>query len=358
MRKSVQSAIGAAGLALVVGIGVGIGQGLVAGGEPDDVAWARQQQPQPQPASGPARAPAFTAQTTDEQNVIRVARQITPAVVGIATPTSTGTGVIIRREGVIITNAHVVGRSREVEVSLANGERVAGRVLGRAANVDVAVVQIPSRRDIGVATVGDSDRLTVGQSAIAIGNPLGLERTVTTGVVSAVNRSPRGIELGGLIQTDAAINPGNSGGPLVDSRGAVIGINTVIYNEAQGLGFATPINLAADIAEQLLTEGVIRRPYFGISYDNVEPEVARYYRLPVEEGIIVMQLDPRSPAARAGLRPGDIITRIDNEAIARGGDFQRVLRSRRPGQTVTVTAARPNGTVRLNVQLGQMEVAG
>jgi serine protease Do len=363
--ESVRRAAGAAGLALTVGVGIGIGQGLAGGGAGRDVAWAR---PQAREVEAPGAAgmsaarppaPAFVPQTTDEQNVIRVARQVTPAVVGIASGNASGSGVVVRQEGVIVTNAHVVGRSREVEVSLANGERVPGRVLGRDANVDIAVVQIPARRAIAVATVGDSDRLTVGQSAIAIGNPLGLERTVTTGVVSAVNRSPRGIELGGLIQTDAAINPGNSGGPLVDSRGAVIGINTVIYNEAQGLGFAVPINLANDIVQQLLTEGVIRRAWFGISYDNVEPEMAAYYGLPVEQGIIVLQIDPRSPAAQAGLRRGDIITRIDTDAIQRGGDFQRVLRSRRPGQTVTVTVARPGGgTARLNVRLGETEVAG
>ncbi|MEW5929193.1 MAG: trypsin-like peptidase domain-containing protein [Gemmatimonadota bacterium] len=364
VRKSVARAVGAGGLALTVGIGIGIGQGLAGRGVDGDLAWARPQgpaaeAPEAAASAGARRAPAFAPQTTDEQNVIRVARQVTPAVVGIVAGSGSGSGVVVRREGVIITNAHVVGRSREVEVSLANGERVPGRVLGRDANVDIAVVQIPARRSIAVATVGDSDRLTVGQSAVAIGNPLGLERTVTTGVVSAVNRSPRGIELGGLIQTDAAINPGNSGGPLVDSRGAVIGINTVIYNEAQGLGFAIPINLANNIVQQLLTEGVIRRPYFGISYDNLEPEVAQYYGLPVEQGIIVVQIDPQSPAARAGIRRGDIITRIDADPIQRGGDFQRVLRARAPGQAVTVTVARPNGgTARLNVRLGETEVAG
>ena len=346
--------VGAAGLALTAGIGIGIGQGLVDGGAERHMAWARQGEPPTEPPLG------AVAQTTDEQNVIRVARQVTPAVVGIATGQSTGSGVIVRREGVVITNAHVVGGARQVEVSLASGERVPGQVLGRDPNVDIAVVRIASRPDIAVAQVGDSDRLTVGQSAIAIGNPFGLERTVTTGVISAVNRSPRGIELGGLIQTDAAINPGNSGGPLVDSRGQVVGINTVIYNQAQGLGFAVPINLARDIAEQLITTGVIRRAYFGISYEDIEPEVARYYRLPLEGGVLVVQLDPQSPAARAGIRRGDIITRIGDTPIQRGGDFQRVIRSRRSGETVPVTVVRlrPQETVRINVRLGEFELAG
>jgi S1-C subfamily serine protease len=298
-------------------------------------------------------------QGSDEQAVIRVARQVSPTVVGISSGSSSGSGVIVRSEGIIVTNAHVVGNARQVEVSLASGERVAGQVLGRDRAIDIAVVRIPGRQNIAVAQVGDSDRLTVGQSAIAIGNPFGLERTVTSGVVSAVNRSPRGIELGGLVQTDAAINPGNSGGPLVDSRGNVIGINTVIYGGATGLGFAIPINMATDIVQQLLTEGVIRRAYFGISYENVEPEVAAYYRLPVQQGVIVVRLDPRSPAARAGIRNGDIITRIDEEQIERGGDFQRVLRTRRPGQTVSVTVVRLNGsTSRVNVRLDEIQVQG
>lgn len=349
MKKIVRSAAAATGLALAVGIGIGVGQGLVGGvgGAGPEAAIAQT------PTAGAA------PQTSDEQNVIRVARQVTPAVVGIAAGNQSGSGVVVRREGVIITNAHVVGRAREVEVSLANGERVSGQVLGRDPTVDIAVVKIPARQDIAVATVGDSDRLIVGQSAIAIGNPYGLERTVTTGVVSALNRSPRGIVLGGLIQTDAAINPGNSGGPLVDSRGAVIGINTVILGGAAGLGFAVPINMATDIVQQLLTTGTIHRPYFGISYEDIEPEVARYYRFPVQQGVIVVQLDPRSPAAQAGLRRLDIITRIDDEEIQRGGDFQRVLRSRRPGQTVTVTVVRLNGsTARFNVRLGETQVAG
>ncbi len=142
-------------------------------------------------------------------------------------------GVIIRRDGVILTNAHVVRSATDVEVGLADGRRVSGRVLGRDPTVDVAVVRIQAT-NLPAAPIADSDRLEVGQTAIAIGNPIGLERTVTTGVVSAVNRSPRGIELGGLIQTDAAINPGNSGGPLLDSQGRVIGINTVIVQGTTG----------------------------------------------------------------------------------------------------------------------------
>jgi serine protease Do len=234
-------------------------------------------------------------------------------------------------------------------------------VLGRDPTVDIAVVRLP-RGDYPVAPTGDSDRLQVGQAAIAIGNPLGLERTVTSGVISATNRSPRGFELGGLIQTDAAIFPGNSGGPLFDSRGQVIGINTLTAVDptaggvAAGLGFAIPINLAGDIANQILTTGRVRRSYFGINYNELDPYLAAQYGLPVRNGIIVAAVAGGSPAARAGIRPGDIITRVDDTVIESEGDFRRELRGRSPGATVTVTVLRPEGTTRVNVRLGEAAV--
>src|SRR5687768_13542135 len=164
---------------------------------------------------------------TTEDAVIRIAKQISPAVVSVSRGNSSGSGVFVRRDGVVITNAHVVGNARAVIIGLADGRRLTGTVAGADPLLDIAIVRVPIA-DAPVAPIGDSDRLEVGQLAIAIGNPLGLERTVTTGVVSAVNRSPRGLQQGGLIQTDAAISVGNSGGPLIDSRGRVIGINTAI----------------------------------------------------------------------------------------------------------------------------------
>ena len=214
-----------------------------------------------------------------------------------------GSGVIISRDGVVITNAHVVGASRVVEVGLADGRILRGQVIGRDQTIDVAVVRLEAQ-NLPAAPLGDSDRLQVGQSAIAVGNPLGLERTVTSGVISAVNRNPRGFALDGLIQTDAAISPGNSGGPLVDSRGRVIGINTAVIAGAgaSGLGFAVPINLANDVVQQLLTTGRITRAFVGINYADIGPELARQFELPVREGIIVGRVEPGSPAARAGPR--------------------------------------------------------
>jgi len=340
--------VGALGLVAVVGIGASVA--------------ARRSGPAPAPglaqpslASLQLATARQTSYDASEATVIRVARQAIPAVVAVSVRGGSGSGVIVRRDGVIITNAHVVGDATQVDVGLADGRRVSGRVLGRDPTVDVAVVQV-SAADLPVAPLADSDRLEVGQTAIAIGNPIGLERTVTTGVVSAVNRSPRGFELGGLIQTDAAINPGNSGGPLVDSQGRVMGINTVIVRGTTGLGFAIPINLARDIADQVLTTGRVRRAQLGIVPDDLIPELAQQYNLPVREGIIVRQVDPGSPADRAGLRLADIITRIDNQAVTTSGDLRRILRSRRPGDRVRLTVVRvPQGgrasTLTLTAQL-------
>jgi serine protease Do len=296
---------------------------------------------------------------SEEANVVRIARQVSPAVVSVSQQEGgSGSGVIVRSDGVILTNAHVVGMSRTVRVGLADGRRVEGRVIGRDPSLDVAVVRIDAPSP-PAAPIGDSDRLEVGQTAIAIGNPLGLERTVTTGVISAVNRSPRGIALDGLIQTDAAISPGNSGGPLLDSRGRVIGINTAVLRApgAQGLGFAVPINLAQNVAGQILATGRVVRSFLGVEYRDVEPEMAEQFRLNVREGIVVVGVSPSTPADRAGVQRGDIITRVDDTPIKQGGDLRRVLRDRRPGDDVRITVVRMAGDTRtLNARLTEAPV--
>jgi serine protease Do len=327
---------------LALGLAVGAGFGLTAGAVTHDAikpAWAQQYTTLAQ-AAAPLGA--------EEANVVRIARQVSPAVVSVSQEEGgSGSGVIVRADGVVLTNAHVVGMSRTVRVGLADGRRVEGRVIGRDPALDVAVVRIDAP-NAPVAPIGDSDRLEVGQTAIAIGNPLGLERTVTTGVISAVNRSPRGIALDGLIQTDAAISPGNSGGPLLDSRGRVIGINTAVLRApgVQGLGFAVPINLAQNVAEQILTTGRVVRSFLGVEYRDVEPEMAEQFRLTVREGIVVVSVSPSTPAAQAGVERGDIITRVDDTAIKQGGDLRRVLRDRRPGDNVRITVVRLGGDTR------------
>ncbi|HEX8451502.1 MAG TPA: trypsin-like peptidase domain-containing protein [Longimicrobium sp.] len=339
--------------ALAVGVGIGVGQGMVSRGAPSGFLDA---QPQQTIAALPPQ---------QEDNIaVRVARQATPAVVSIATEGGSGSGVIVNRNGTIITNAHVVGNSRTVRVGLQNGQMLLGTVRGRDPSVDVAVVQIPGS-NFPSAPLGDSDRLAVGQTAIAIGNPFGLERTVTTGVVSAINRSIDE-QFEPLIQTDAAINPGNSGGPLLDSRGQVIGINTVVLRDptsggaASGLGFAIPINLANEIARQIVATGRVRRAYIGVVPADITPEMAAQFGFPVQRGIILRDVGRGTPAAAAGLQVADIITQINGQPINSSGDLRRFLRAQQAGTTATLTVLRPGpdgAAQRLQIRLRLSEIS-
>ncbi|HEY0304951.1 MAG TPA: trypsin-like peptidase domain-containing protein [Longimicrobiales bacterium] len=305
--------------------------------------------------------PAQTQPTQElgagERSLISLVQRVSPAVVGVRTNSGAGSGVLIRADGLVLTNAHVVGNSRSVIVSLANGTESEGRVLGSARTVDIAVIDIEGS-NLPTAPLGDSDGLQVGQSTIAIGNPIGLDRTVTTGVLSAMNRT-LGFGYEELIQTDAAINPGNSGGPLLNSSGQVIGINTAAVRELPGQGplaglsFAIPINLARDIAQQLATEGLIRRAVIGIQHQEIDGAMARQFRLPVTQGLLVTLVGPNTPAAAAGIQRGDIITRMDNTPIRNSGDLRRFMRGRRPGDVVTIEVLRPQGTARVRVRLGE-----
>lgn len=295
------------------------------------------------------------ARTPTERTVIQVARGASPAVVSVVQPgVGSGSGIIIEADGVIITNAHVVGNARTVQVSLADGRQLPGRVLGGDASVDVAVVRVQGG-NLPVAPIGDSDRLEVGQTAIAIGNPLGLDRSVTSGIVSAINRDPRGVGLDGLIQTDAAISPGNSGGPLLDSQGRVIGINTVVLRApgSEGLGFAVPINLAVDVAQQVVRTGRVHRAFLGITFRDIDPMLAQQFGLPVEEGVIVAGVATGTPADKAGIVAGQIITRIDGEKVAQGGDLRRALRAHKPGDRVKLHLVGPAGEADVEVQLAE-----
>jgi serine protease Do len=326
------------GAALAVGVGIGFGAAVAAEVSPAPPAWAQ-------------------GQEGEESNVIRVARQVTPAVVSVTSGAGAGSGVIIRADGVILTNAHVVANAQTVEIGLANGGTMTGRVLGRDPSIDIAIVDVEGT-DLPAAQLGNSDALEVGQTAIAIGNPLALERTVTRGIVSALNRTASEFNLDELIQTDAAINPGNSGGPLLDSRGRVVGINTAVLRGAggvgaEGLGFAVPINLASDVAQQILTTGRVTRAYVGISYVDVTAELAREFGLPVQGGVILRAVGRGTPAAAAGLRPGDILTRMGDTEVTTGGDLRRAIRERAPGDEVTVSGVRPDGPFSVRLRLAQ-----
>jgi serine protease DegQ len=298
--------------------------------------------------------PRLEAQrSTEEETVIRVARTATPAVVSVARRGGSGSGVIVRSDGIIITNAHVVGSARTVEIRTADGRTFSGTVLGTDEEVDTAIVRI-SATNLPAAPLADSDRLDVGQLAIAIGNPLGLERTVTRGVVSAINRDPRGVDIAaGLIQTDAAINPGNSGGPLLDSSGRVIGINTAILAGTTGLGFAIPINVAVDVMEQIVRTGRVRRAYLGVGTRDITPEISRYFRLPIEEGVVVLNVGRGTPADRAGIAVEDFIVALDGQKVEDNADLLRLLRTKRPGDTVRVDLVRGTTRRTVNVRLGE-----
>ncbi len=314
--------------------------------------------------------PAFAAQVTPasptvavtslEQMYIKVARDVSPAVVSVARDGASGSGFFVRKNGIVLTNAHVVANAARVEIGLADGRRMTGEVLGADPSMDVAVVKV-DLTDAPVIPLANSDQLQVGQITIAIGNPFGLDRTLTTGVVSAVNRSPKGVQFGGLIQTDAAINPGNSGGPLLDSDGRVIGINSAIFSSSgtsAGVGFAIPINFAQDIVNQLLATGRIRYAVLGVVPSDIYPQLVEQWQLPVSEGIIIQSVDPSSPAAAAGLREFDIITSIDEQPVTSAGDLRRLLRERKPGETVSLSLVRPPDGRKetIKVQLGEQVV--
>jgi serine protease Do len=349
--RAVAKALLILGSAAAVGLGYGYGVRSAGRGESNVAVAGVAQAPLVQPGG----------YTADEQVTIGVARRVSPAVVSIGTTTARGeglgSGVIIRPNGMILTNAHVVGNARTVDVSLADGRTLDGTVLGRDPALDVAVVRIAGT-DLPAAPIGNSDQLQVGQRAIAIGNPVGFTRSVTTGVVSALNRSAGRGTYETFIQTDAAISPGNSGGPLLDSRGAVIGINSVVVRApgSEGLGFAIPINAAMEMANQVLATGTYRRAYVGVNLDDLDREVARQYRLPIDAGAIITAVAPDSPGAAAGIRPGDVVTRIDDTPVASSGDLLRVLRRHRPGDTVRLTLARyPDfRSTTISVRLGEM----
>ena len=238
----------------------------------------------------------------------------------------TGSGFIIGSDGRLITNAHVVNGSETVEVTLKDGTSYEGKVLGTDSFTDVAVIKIEAE-DLPTVSIGNAEDLTPGEWAIAIGNPLGLDNTVTVGIVSALGRSSSQVGVPDkrvrFIQTDAAINPGNSGGPLLNSQGEVIGINTAIRADAQGLGFAIPIETAQRIANQLFAKGQADHPYLGIQMVNLNPntreEIAANpeldFNIGREEGILVVKVIPRSPAARGGFKPGDIIQQIGDRPV-------------------------------------------
>ena len=307
---------------------------------------------------------------TDEQNNIEVFRAISPGVASVSTtrqPRSFfdagsrggGTGSVIDDQGHILTNFHVIEGADQVTVSFGGDKSYPARVVGGDPDTDLAVIQVTGARDLKVVPMGDSDHLSVGQKVLAIGNPFGLDRTLTTGVISGLQRpieARNGRINEGAIQTDASINPGNSGGPLLDSQGRMIGINSQILSPdgagSVGVGFAIPVNIARRIVPQLIREGRVVRPKLGV-YSRAVSDL-RGIRLPVESGLLILQLDPNGSAAAAGLRGlsetadgdlviGDIITAIDGEKTESQNDLYRVLDKHQFNDVVQVEVIRGTG---------------
>lgn len=253
----------------------------------------------------------------------------------------TGSGVVIRADGYILTNKHVVEGASRVDVVFKDGTQLQGKTVGIDEATDLAVVKVEPVAPLVPAHLADSNKTKPGQWAVAIGSPFGLDYTVTVGVVSAVGRGGMGAnEIEDYLQTDASINPGNSGGPLVNLRGEVLGINTMIAGIGTGIGFAIPSNLARIVSDQLITQGKVHRAYIGVGFQELTPELAQHFGVQGKGGALISSVVPDSPAERAGLRAGDVITRVDSEPIRESRDLQRTLLQRRVGAKVELTLVR------------------
>jgi 2-alkenal reductase len=315
--------------------------------------------------------------TTDIQTTITQAvKKVGPAVVTVVgtipgqmtifgqtgDQTVSGSGIFISDQGYILTNNHVVEGTKDVNIVLSDGSQETATIVGTDLYSDIAVLKTDGKVP-AVASLGNSDVLNPGESVIAIGSPLGdFKNTVTVGVVSATGRSidtGQGYQIEDLIQTDAAINQGNSGGPLVNLAGEVIGINTLIVRNsgsgtvAEGLGFAIPINTAQAVAEQIMQKGYISRPYLGISFQAITPDIAAAYNLPVQWGVYISKVATNSPASQADLQRGDIITSIGGVSLDETHSYINILFTYKPGDQVTVEFERNGQAHQVQVMLGE-----
>jgi S1-C subfamily serine protease len=364
---------------VVVTVGIGAMLTAILG---DGFGWWREEEP----SSRPHGIQAAVAFTPDEEINIRVYRAASPAVVNITTTAvahdffltavpkeGTGSGAIINRSGHILTNFHVIDGARRLEVTLADGSKWPARPVGADPSNELAVIKIDAPAEkLTAIPLGDSSRLIVGQKVLVIGNPFGYDRTLTVGIVSSLGRSIRadnGRLIRDIIQTDAAINPGNSGGPVLNSSGEVIGVSTAIFSPSGGsvgVGFAVPINTAKRIIPDLIKRGYVARPYLGITGHQVVPGLAQALRLPVQEGIMVVEVSPGSPAQRAGIRGGDRAIQVGNMIVRVGGDiitevdqvkvrtFEELsdfIDSKQPGDTVSLTFNRQGKLTVVEVRL-------
>ncbi|HZJ83690.1 MAG TPA: trypsin-like peptidase domain-containing protein [Clostridia bacterium] len=331
---------------------------------------AREAQPDTQLKVQPIKA---EDRIITEGSVIDVAQKLIPSVVGISTIETTrqylwsepnitrgvGSGVIVHSDGYILTNDHVAGGNpSNINVIFRNGDELQGKTLWADPTLDLAMVKVDAT-DLNVAPIGDSDNLLVGETAIAIGTPLGLQfqHTVTSGIISALNRTVQvPTNLGenfmeDLIQTDASINPGNSGGPLVNTMGEIIGINTIKVSSAESIGFAIPINVAKPIIKHFVEEGSFITPYIGIV--GFDREMASYHNRNayIQEGVYVVELDSRGPAHHAGIRVDDIITMVGGEPVSKMLDLRKAIYAYRVGQSVDISIIRKGHEIVVSMEL-------
>jgi 2-alkenal reductase len=351
-------------------------------------------QPTATPAAAPAQAPAPLPVSGDSP-VVTAVKQVSPAVVTVINtlkpdavpnsqqrlpfpipgqddpnqtqrqPRASGSGVIISQDGYIVTNNHVVEGAESLAVTFADGSRHDATLVGTDPLVDLAVIRITDAVP-AIAALGDSDALQPGETVIAIGSPLGdFKNSVTAGVVSALNRTVPGSGQEGLIQTDAAINHGNSGGPLVNLRGEVVGINTLVVrgggstgDQAEGLGFSVPSKTVKQVSDQLIQTGKIEHPYLGITYSMIDADIAAQENLPVQNGALVgasgqnaQSVMPGTPAAKAGVKDGDIITAVGGIKLDSNTSLRGALMQHKPGDTINLEVLRDGKTLSLEVTL-------
>jgi len=307
-----------------------------------------------------------------ENAFVEIAERVKPAVVNISGVTGSkseegserprrrpdrpgsGSGVIIDKKGYIVTNNHVVGGADEVEVRMSDKRRFIGKVIGKDPDTDLAVVKIESKEKLPVVKWADSSNARVGQWVIAVGNPFGLDRTVTVGVISGMGRE--NVQLSryeNFIQTDASINPGNSGGPLFNIRGEVVGINTAIINFAQGIGFSIPSNMARNITDQLINKGKVVRGWLGVGIQAVTVDLAGKFGVKENEGVLVNEVFEGDPASNAGLKPGDIIIKVDGKTVDTPQTLSRLIAGLGPGHSVNLIVVRDAKEKKLSVELAE-----
>jgi 2-alkenal reductase len=353
---------------IALSLAAGVIAGSLSGLAVVNLVGLRTAQPSPQPPAGEV----VNEVTLDEASaVIEAVTSVAPAVVTIRVETTTGgtgsgSGFVFDPDGWILTNRHVAGDAASMVVTLADSRRFDATLVGVDTLTDLAIVKIEAS-DLPTAPIGSSAALEIGQLAIAIGNPLGdFADTVTTGVVSGLGRDivagdgQTSDDLRHLIQTDAAINPGNSGGPLVNSLGQVIGINTAVSSSAQGIGFAIPIDFAKPVMALALAGDPMVRPYVGVFYTMITPQLAIDENLPVDAGALIdegpsgVAVIPGTPAAEAGLQAGDIITELGGRPVVEGRDIVVLLLPFRPGDTVSLTVLRGGEELEIEVILGEL----